>query len=210
AIDPATNGNGVSDLQAVSNPYSLAYDNGPSGLDRTHIAFVNFIYDIPLLRDSSNRLLKSTVGGWQVSGIVTLESGEPVNVLLGGAGTNICNTLPNCTNRPDKISAVSYPKSVASWFSTSGFADPAAGAFGSTPFNYLRGPGRQNWNLALFKSFLFSESRGSRLEFRAEFFNAFNHTEWNNISNTKTAGNFGAITSTHDPREIQLGLKAYF
>ena len=210
AIDPATNGNGVSDLQAVSNPYSLAYDNGPSGLDRTHIAFVNFIYDIPFLRDSSNRLLKSTVGGWQVSGIVTLQSGEPVNVLLGGASDNICNTLPNCTNRPDKLGGVSYPHSVASWFTTAGFGDPAAGTFGSTPFNYLRGPGRQNWNLALFKSFLFSESRGSRMEFRAEFFNAFNHTEWNGISNTFTAGNFGAITSTHDPREIQLGLKLYF
>ncbi|MGH9496460.1 MAG: carboxypeptidase regulatory-like domain-containing protein [Candidatus Sulfotelmatobacter sp.] len=210
AIDPASNGNGVSDLQNVSNPYSLAYDNGPSGLDRTHIAFVNFIYDIPFLRDSPNKLLKSTVGGWQVSGIVSLQSGEPVNVLLGGASDNICNTLPNCTNRPDKSSGVSYPHSVASWFTTSGFADPAAGTFGSTPFNYLRGPGRQNWNLALFKSFLFSESRGSRMEFRAEFFNAFNHTEWNNISNTFTAGNFGAITSTHDPREIQLGLKLYF
>ena len=48
------------------------------------------------------------------------------------------------------------------------------------------------------------------VEFRAEFFNAFNHTEWNNISTTFTNGNFGAITSTHDPREIQLGLKLYF
>ena len=210
AIDPATSGNGVSDLNAVSNPYSLAYDHGPSGLDRTHIAFVNFIYDIPLLRDSSNKLLKSTVGGWQVSGIVSAQSGEPVNVTLGGATGNICNTLPNCTNRPDLSGSVSYPHSVASWFTTGQFAAPAAGVFGSTPFNYLRGPGRQNWNLALFKSFLFSETRGSRLEFRAEFFNAFNHTEWNSISNSFSSSNFGAITSAHDPREIQLGLKAYF
>ena len=62
----------------------------------------------------------------------------------------------------------------------------------------------------MFKSFVFSESRGSRLEFRAEFFNAFNHTEWNNVSNSFSASNFGAITSAHDPREIQLGLKLYF
>jgi len=210
AIDPATNGNGVSDLQAVSNPYNLAYDNGPSGLDRTHIAFVNFVYDIPLLKDSSNRLLKSTVGGWQVSGIVTLQSGEPLNITLGGATNNICNVLPNCTNRPDRTGSVSTPHTRSAWFSTSPFSDPAAGAFGSTPFNAERGPSRQNWNLSLFKSFLFSESRGSRLEFRAEFFNAFNHTEWNNISSTFTNSNFGAITTAHDPREIQLGLKAYF
>jgi uncharacterized membrane protein len=210
AIDPASSANGVSDLNNVSNPYSVAYDNGPSGLDRTQIAFVNFIYDIPLLKNSSNRLLKSTVGGWQVSGIASFTTGEPINVLLGGATGNICNTLPNCTNRPDRVGAVSYPHTVNSWFTTTGFAAPAPGAFGNTPFNYLRGPGRQNWNLALFKSFVFSESRGSRLEFRAEFFNAFNHTEWNNISNTFTASNFGAITTAHDPREIQLGLKLYF
>jgi len=210
AIDPASSANGVSDLNNVSNPYSVAYDNGPSGLDRTQIAFVNFIYDIPLLKNSSNRLLKSTVGGWQVSGIAQFTTGEPINVLLGGATGNICNTLPNCTNRPDRVGGVSYPHTVNSWFTTTGFAAPAPGAFGNTPFNYLRGPGRQNWNLALFKSFVFSESRGSRLEFRAEFFNAFNHTEWNNISNTFTASNFGAITTAHDPREIQLGLKLYF
>jgi hypothetical protein len=210
AIDPASNANGVSDLQNISNPYSVAYDNGPSGLDRTHIAFVNFIYDIPFLKNSSNRLAKSTIGGWQVSGIVTVQSGEPLNITLGGATGNICNTLPNCTNRPDHTGSVSYPHSVSSWFTTTGFSNPAAGSFGSTPFNFLRGPGRQNWNLSLFKSFLFSESRGSRLEFRAEFFNAFNHTEWNNISTGFSSSNFGAITSAHDPREIQLGLKAYF
>ena len=210
AIDPATNGNGVSDLTTVSNPYSQAYDSGPSGLDRTQIAFVNFIYDIPFLKNSSNRLLKSTVGGWQVSGIAQFQTGEPLNITLGGATGNICNTMPNCTNRPDRVGAVSYPHTVNSWFTTSGFAAPAPGVFGSTPFNYLRGPGRQNWNLALFKSFVFSESRGSRLEFRAEFFNAFNHTEWNSISTGFSSSNFGAITTAHDPREIQLGLKAYF
>ena len=116
---------------------------------------------------------------------------------------------------------MSYPKSVASWFTTSGFADPAAGTFGNTPFNYLRGPGRQNWNLALFKSFLFSESRGSKLEFRAEFFNAFNHTEWNNIAGgggsaggdgNNTLGNPGflQVGSTHLPRILQLSLKVLF
>jgi hypothetical protein len=211
AIDPATNANGVGDLTTVSNPYDLAYDEGrPSGLDRTHIAFVNFVYDLPILRNADNKLLKSTLGGWQVSGIVTMQSGAPLNVTLGGATGNICNTLPNCTNRPDHTGSVSYPKSVASWFSTSGFAIPAAGTFGNTPFNFVRGPGRQNWNMALFKQFLFSESRGSKLEFRAEFFNAFNHTEWNTVDSGFSSSTFGQIKSTHDPREIQLGLKLYF
>jgi len=215
AFDPATGNNGVGDLNAVSNPYSYAYDNGPSGLDRRQIAFVNFVYDIPLLKDSSNRLLRSTVGGWQISGIVTMVSGEPLNVTLGGVGNNITNTLPNSNNRPDASGSVKYVKTkvgnTAQWFSpTSGFAAPAAGSFGNLPANALTQPGRQNWNLSLFKSFLFSESRGSKLEFRAEFFNAFNHTEFNGVNGTFSSGQFGQVTSAHDPREIQLGLKLYF
>jgi hypothetical protein len=210
AYDPATSSNGVSDLNNISNPYSHAYDNGPSGLDRAHIAFVNFVYDIPLLRNSDNHLLRATVGGWQVSGIVNWVSGEPLNVNLGGVTGNISNTLPNSNNRPDVSGSIATPHTVSSWFATSAFSAPAAGTFGDLPFNALRGPSRQNWNLSLFKSFVFSEARGSRLEFRAEFFNAFNHTEFNNVSTTFSASNFGAVTSAHDPREIQLGLKLYF
>jgi hypothetical protein len=229
AYDPATSSNGVSDLNNISNPYSHAYDNGPSGLDRTHIAFVNFVYDIPLLRDSSNHLLRSTVGGWQLSGIVNWVSGEPLNINEGGTpdcvapnpaticstaayvGTaNISNIIPNSNNRPNVNGSVSTPHTVASWFGTSAFSPTLAGTWGNEPFNALRGPSRQNWNLSLFKSFLFSEERGSRLEFRAEFFNAWNHTEFNNVSTTFTNGNFGAVTSAHDPREIQLALKLYF
>jgi hypothetical protein len=228
AIDPATGNNGVGDLNNYDNPYNLNYDSGPSGLDRRHIAFVNFIYDIPLLRNSSNKLLKSTVGGWQVSGIVTLTSGAPIHISEGGItncaqtvnpvgctpdliGTgNITSIIPNADNRPNVSGSVRYPKTVTSWFDKSAFSPTVAGTFGNLPFNSIRGPGRQNWNLALFKSFVFSESRGSKLEFRAEFFNAFNHTEFNNVSNTFTNGDFGAVTSAHDPREIQLGLKLYY
>jgi len=215
AFDPATGNNGVGDLNNVSNPYSYTYDNGPSGLDRRQIAFVNFVYDIPFLRDSSNHLLRSTIGGWQVSGILNLVSGEPLNVTLGGVGNNITNTLPNANNRPDASGSVHYVKTkvgnTAQWFSpTSGFAAPAAGSFGNLPANALTQPARQNWNLSLFKSFLFSESRGSKLEFRAEFFNAFNHTEFNGVNGTFSSGQFGQVTSAHDPREIQLGLKLYF
>jgi hypothetical protein len=228
AVDPATGNNGVGDLNNYDNPYNLNYDNGPSGLDRTQIAFANFIYDIPFLKNSSNKLLKGTVGGWQVSGIITLVTGEPIYISEGGItncaqavlpasctgsliGTgNIASIVPNANNRPNVNGSVSYPKSIGHWFSTSAFSPTVAGTWGNLPFNNLRAPGRQNWNLALFKSFLFSESRGSRLEFRAEFFNAFNHTEPNNVSNTFTNGDFGAVTSTHDPREIQLGLKLYF
>jgi hypothetical protein len=210
AFDPATGNNNVQDLNNVSNPYSSTYDNGPSNLDRRHIAFVNFIYEIPFLKNSSSRLLKSTVGGWQVSGVVSLVSGNPINITEGGTANNITSVLPNSNNRPNVNGSVGTPHTVSSWFDASAFSPTAAGEFGDMPRNSVYGPGRQNWNIAFFKSFVFSESRGSRLELRAETFNTFNHTQFKDVSNTFTNSNFGAVTTAHDPREIQLGVKVIF
>jgi hypothetical protein len=191
AYDPATNSNGVGDLTTVSNPYSTTYNDGPSGLDRTHNAFVNFVYDIPFLRNNSSRLLKSTVGGWQVSGIITVVTGAPLNITEGGIAYdpgsntgNVASKLQNATNRPNLSGSISYPKTVNEWFNPTAFTRTAAGEFGDLPFNSVRGPGRQNWNLALFKSFVLNEERGSRIELRAEAFNVWNHTQFNNISSS--------------------------
>jgi len=207
-IDPVT-GNGGQDLQNVSNPYAgWQYDNGPGGYDRTHNAAVNFIYDLPIFRHSQNHLLKSTVGGWEVSGIVTLTSGLPINPQLTGGQSS--NGLVNATNRPDQVGPVSYPHTVNEWFSTSAFVAPAVGAWGDAGHNSLRGPGRDNWNLSLFKSFVLSEARGSRLELRVESFNTWNHTEFDQVSNGLGSSNFGQVTSAFDPRVFQLGGKIYF
>ena len=176
---------------------------------------VNFIYDIPIFRHSDSRLLRTAVGGWEVSGIVTLESGLPLNIGLSGAQSG--NGLPNATNRPNLVGPVSYPSTVSptaqqviQYINPTSFADPTIGAFGNLGHNALRGPGRDNWNLSLFKSFVFSESRGSRLEFRVETFNIWNHTQFNQVSTNFGSSNFGQYTSAFDPRILQLGLKAYF
>jgi hypothetical protein len=209
AIDPTTGGNGGGDLANVSNPYlGWRYDLGPSGYDRTHNAAVNFIYDIPLLRSSSNHFLKSAIGGWQLSGIVTITSGVPINPQLTGGQSG--NGLPNATNRPDQVASVSYPHKAGEWFDTTAFAAPALGEWGDAGHNSLRGPSRQNWNLALFKNFVISEARGTRFEFRVESFNTWNHTEFNQVSNALGSSNFGQVTSAFDPRVFQLGAKLYF
>jgi hypothetical protein len=209
SVDPALGGGGGGDLSNVSNPYlGWKYDNGPGGYDRTHNAAVNFIYDLPFLEKSPNRLLRTTLGGWEISGIVTMTSGLPINPQLTGGQSG--NGLPNATNRPDKISSVSYPHKVGEWFDTAAFASPAAGTWGNAGFNSLRGPGRNNWNLSLFKSFQFSEDRGRRLELRAESFNVWNHTQFDQVSNALGASNFGQVTSAFDPRVFQFGAKLYF
>jgi hypothetical protein len=208
-IDPTTAGNGGGDLGNVSNPYAgWQYDVGPGGYDRTHNGSVNFVYDLPIFRHTENRFVKTTLGGWEVSGIVTITSGLPINPQLTGGQSG--NGLPNATNRPDQVASVSYPHSVAQWFSTSSFAFPALGAFGDAGHNSLRGPGRDNWNISLFKSFVLSETRGSRFELRVETFNTWNHTELNQVSNGLGSSNFGQVTSAFDPRIFQLGGKIYF
>ncbi|HEY2545732.1 MAG TPA: TonB-dependent receptor [Candidatus Acidoferrum sp.] len=218
AFDPTTAGSGGGDLGNVSNPYAgWAYDAGPSGYDRTNVAVVDFIYDIPFLRHNDNRMLRTVAGGWQVSGIVTLESGVPLNIgLSGGQGGN---GVPNGVNRPDLVGAISYPNQVQTcatcqqviqYISPSAFAFPAVGAWGTLGHNALRGPGRDNWNLSLFKSFMLNEARGSRFELRVESFNTWNHTQFNGVNTTFGNNNFGQFNSAFDPRVFQLGGKIYF
>ena len=208
-VDPTTGGGGGSDLSNLSNPYQgWRYDSGPGGYDRTHNGAVNFIYDIPFLRRSGNRLLTTTLGSWEVSGIVTMTSGLPINPTLTGGQSS--NGLPNATNRPDKIANVSYPHKVGEWFNTNAFAAPTVGTWGNAGFNSLRGPGRDNWNLSLFKSFPFSADQTRKFELRAESFNVWNHTQLNAVSNGLGASNFGQVTSAFDPRVFQFGGKLYF
>lgn len=228
AIDPSTgsSGNGW-DLDYDSNPYQgWRYDVGPSVFDRTNIFFANFVYQIPFLRDSSNRFLKTAVGGWEFSGIVTAESGPPVN--LGINGENVASVFPggDVANRPDVTGSLSYPKTKVAgstgqvtgiqWLNPSVFSNPAPGTWGNFGFDGARGPGRDNWNLALFKNFVISEARGSSFQFRAESFNTWNHTQFGGagqnggFSNNFGASNFGQMTSAFDPRVFQLGAKLIF
>ena len=166
-----------------------------------------FIYRLPIFEKSTSRLVKAALGGWELSGIVLMQTGLPLNTTLGGPQGS--NGLANATNRPDFSGTISYPKTVDAFFSKTGFSAPAVGAWGNSPRGFVRGPGRQNWNMSLFKSFVFNE-RGTRLEFRAESFNTWNHTQFRNVSTTYTSGDFGQVTSVWDPRVFQLGLKFLF
>jgi hypothetical protein len=217
AFDPLNQGGGAGDLTNVSNPYNRAYDNGPSPLDRRHVAIVNFIYQLPILRSKdTNAALRTALGGWEISGIGTMETGLPLNINQGGSQGS--NGLQNSTNRPDVKGSISEPHTLQSWFDNApgtggckgAFCSPAVGAWGNFPARSIYGPGRNNWNLSLFKSFNFIESRGSRLELRMETFNTFNHTQYQNVSTSFSDGRFGQVTSTYNPRNVQLGVKVMF
>ena len=219
-------GGGGGDLVSVSNPYEgWKYDVGPSGYDRLHNLSFNFIYDVPFMRHSSNALARTFVGGWQLSGIVTIESGLPINITLNGdqGGNGVGGN-----NRPDKAGAISTPHTKQQWMTDSALLPPAIGAWGNLPYDAIRGPGRDNWNLSVFKTFLINEARGSQFELRLETFNTFNHPQINGINtgsgchqadNTANppvvagcgdASNFGVPNSFFPGRIVQLGGKITF
>jgi hypothetical protein len=208
AIDPMNMAQNGGDVSTSSNPYSWRYDSGPSIFDRRNVLVANFIYQIPLLKHSPNRLLKTGVGGWEFSGTIIGEDGAPMNISLGG--TQGSNGLPTATNRPNLSGNISYTKTEGAWFNTSAFSTPTPGAWGSLGYDAVYGPGRDNWNLSLFKKFMISESRGSSFELRFESFNTWNHVQWSSVDSGFSSGTFGRVTGAQDPRVFQLGAKLYF
>jgi hypothetical protein len=212
---PGTN-LGQLDLQTASNSFNLNYDKGLSAFDRTHVAVFNYIYQLPFLKDSRNKALKTALGGWQFSGITTFESGLALTPLYDctSLGLGPCGGPMNVANRPNLVGNISYPKTQQQWFSPAAFASPATLQYGSAGKGILRGPGMNNFNLSLFKDFKgipwFTNKEGADLQFRFETFNTFNHTQFDQISLYQNAAGFGSATTTFDPRVLQFGLKFKF
>lgn len=192
------------DFSTFSNPFNRRFDRGPSDLDRRHILSLNYIYTLPFF-NNANLITKSMLGGWEFSGITLIQTGVPLTPTLPYDNLGIAAG----TARPDVVGSVSYPHSVYQWFNPSAFTAPAALSFGSSGRGILRAPGRTNFNLSLFKSFALPRE-GMKVQFRSEFFNAFNHTQFHDVNTSYGAQNFGKVTSVYDPRVIQLGLKFLF
>ena len=97
---------------------------------------------------------------------------------------------------------------MASWFNTAAFSAPAFGFFGNCGTGIIRGPGEDTWNWAFFKTFPIKERL--KLQFRAEFFNIWNHANFSNVNTTYGAGGFGQVSAALDPREIEFALRLSF
>jgi hypothetical protein len=207
----------ANDLGGASNPFNLAYDKGSGQFDRRHIFNANYVYTLPFFAHTSNRVVHGVLSGWEFSGITIAETGSPVN-----NGNGVIYTGPDTLglgggtrNRPNQIGPISYPGTVDHWFSASSFGAPVAPwnggtnqGFGNTRKDAIVGPGLFNFNMSLFKTFSLTER--VKFELRFESFNTFNHTEFNGVDTNSGDGNFGAVTSTYDPRVLQLGGKISF
>jgi hypothetical protein len=195
----------------ISNTYDISFDRGNSAWDRRHVFIMNYIYELPFLKNNPSAAVRQAFGGWQLAGITTFETGEPVTVSYPGDNAGMGGgegTRPDLIGNPN-----TGPKNASMWFNTSAFAAPAPLSFGSEGRNVVFGPGRNNWNISLFKTFripMGASHEAGQLQFRGEFFNTFNHTQFNGLNTSYGGGGFGAPSGVWDPRIIQFGLKLSF
>ena len=199
------------DLQQSSDPYNLKYDYGLSAYDRKSILILNFVYDLPFFAHNSSKVTKSLLGGWQISGVITSETGLAVTPSYNNSNLGMGG---DTANRPNLSGNVSYPHTFDDWFSPSAFSAPASLAFGTAPKGCIRGPGLNNFDGSILKNFggiPFITKEGANLQLRFEFFNAFNHTEFQNLNlNYSSLSNFGQVSSVAPPRQLQFGVRFTF
>jgi hypothetical protein len=182
---------------------------------RHHSLQMAYVYDLPFgphqhWLGGSTGVVAKAVGGWSLSGVTAILSGQPFSPSFNSTVTG----WP--ASRPDRVAgAALYPatRTVSQYFNASAFALPAVGSYGNSSYNLLFGPGLQNWDMSLSKSTFIYRER-IRLLFRFDAFNAFNHPQFANpsanISATSTVGKITSICSTCEARTISLGAKLIF
>jgi outer membrane receptor protein involved in Fe transport len=152
----------------------------------------------------------SVLGGWQLGGLVTLQSGSPFNVMQSGDTQNVEFSGWSRPHLNASVQAEIDNPDPSLWFNTGAFVR-SVGEYGTAPRNPLVGPGLSTFDLSLTKSFRMPWYEGHELMFRTEFFNAFNSPQFGQPGGTLGTGTFGRVTSTRvDNRQIQMALKYSF
>jgi hypothetical protein len=195
---------------------NLAANYGPTTWDARHRLVFSPIWEFPV--GNSKRLLNRSgvlndiLGDWRFSTIITLQSGTPFTVYSAQDFSNTGSTSP----RPDRICNGAGPQTVDEWFNTSCFTTDALQQalasgnprFGNSGTEILNRPRLNNWDFALIKRQAITERL--KLEFRAEFFDAFNTPHFDAPNSAIGSTGFGALGSAREPRDIQFGLKLTF
>jgi hypothetical protein len=186
----------------VQNSYDLRGDRGLSDFDTRHRLVVSAIYELPFRR-------KQFFEGWQFAAILQSQSGNPINIVTSDSTLNgVANTV-----RPDVIAPIDVIGNVDQWFNASAFSPVAR--FGGLGRNVVIGPRFNNTDLSIIKNTKLHEN--ARLQFRAEFFDLFNHANFGQPGNVVGTPTFGRITNTRfstgesgSSRQIQFAVKCNF
>ena len=199
----------------AQNPFDLNAERGLSLFDARHRFVASGMWELPFARKAQGRT-RNLLGGWQLNGIVTANTGTPftvydtANVALQATSPPISGYAPS---RPDLVGDPNTgPRTVEAWLSRTPFrrlvAATEAGNFGNAGRNIARGPGFANVDVSLLKDFTLAE--GTRLQFRAEAFNIANHANFGLPIADLASPNFGRILSASQARLMQFGLKLIF
>ncbi len=202
---------GYNGWQGFLNNHDPDRDHGLSDFDVDHRLVGSFVYNLPFgsgekIAGDATGAKEAVVGGWQLNGIYTWQKGFPLTVTaadLGGLNDSFGANRANLVGDP-----ISGGQTLLRWFNTAAFAQPAAGSFGTSGRNILRGPGINNLDLALFKNF--GLPGRTKLQFRLESFNALNHTQFSSVDTNLTSSTFGVVNGARAGRINQLGLKVIF
>jgi hypothetical protein len=198
--------NGEPETSTVQDQTNMRAERGRTSLDLQQAFIASVIYRLPALR-SSSFFVRSVLGNWGISNILTRQTGLPFTPNIG---TDPANT--GTSKRPNRVgSGVLANPSILHWFNAADFTVPQAYTFGNSGNNILSGPGLTNWDFALLRDFRFEAMRHSTaLEFRAEFFNFTNHPNFGlPVTNIQSA-TVGQVLSAASPRDIQFALKFLF
>ncbi|HEX5082765.1 MAG TPA: TonB-dependent receptor [Blastocatellia bacterium] len=196
--------------QFPQDPYNLRAERGLSQSHYPHRFSAAGVYDLPFGKWAGNKAVSYLIDGWQLSSIVTLQSGDQVWI------TQSANTAQTFSRqfRPNLVGNPILPeneRTLLRWFNTDAFAAPPPLTYGTSPkFPNIQGPGLATVDLSLNRSFPLPFREGMKFELRGDFFNAFNRINFNAPNGSFGTPNFGRITSARSPRTIQIGAKFWF
>jgi hypothetical protein len=195
------------------NTYDVAASRALAEQDIAHRLVASFVYDLPVGRGRSldtgaSPLVNAIFGGWQVNGIVTYQTGTPLQLSASNtSGLFAARTQPNSIGRSGRKTGPVQQR-LNAYFDPAAYTQPAPFTFGNLArfLPDVRSDSVRNWDLSLFKEVPVTEKH--LVQFRAEFFNAFNTVRFGNPNTTVTSNARGVVTSqANAPRQIQFGLK---
>ena len=210
------------------NSYCLSCERGLSAFDTRHRLVTSVLYELPFGRGKliniSNSFASAIIGGWQAGGILTLQTGMPGTLTIGGVDN--ASTGAGGYDRPHSTSVSPYLSNPtpSRYWNLASYIEAPPGQFGNVGRNSIQGPGIIGFDAEVHKEFRMPYKEGHTLQFRFEAFNALNHPNWQMPNLNILAGaaqpgmpataaheNFGVVSATSTAmRQIQLGLKYVF
>ena len=200
---------------AGMNMYNRRPEREPAPDNVPHNFILSYVWQLPVGKGKQvniqNKLLDGVIGGWELSGITSFISGMNFTIVVTGDPANVLAGIERANATGVKPQRLDPRTSGLLGFNTAAYATPPKGVFGNLGNNTQQGFGINDWDVSFSKNFVLPKlGEASRLHIRAEFFNFFNHTQFNNPAATVNVSTFGLVNSTRDPRILQLAAKLYW